>query len=99
MLTLLMQNLKLQRQFNVRGRELCMKRFRYNSTGSSEPSLKLILPEKKKKPYIITVEPEDGMVTHHTHSVDVIQLSTPMCRLELLTFGGRVSMNTCTVDS
>ena len=40
--------------------KFCIRNFRYNSTSSLEPSIRLIVPEKN--PYITAMEPEHGMV-------------------------------------
>ena len=53
----------MRRQREIRGKygdQYEIKNFRFDSTSNSEPSLKLIMPEKN--PYITAVEPEDGMV-------------------------------------
>ena len=55
----------MRRQHQIRGEDVeqyGIKNFRFDSTSSSGPSLRLIVPEKN--PYITAVEPEDidGMV-------------------------------------
>ena len=94
---LTLQILKLRRKLNVHGRsyeQFSIRNFRYmyDSTASSEPVLKLIVPEKN--PWIIKVQPEDGMVTFHNEYQDIFYSTFHINRLELLTFGGRVSMKT-----
>ena len=68
---LTLQILKLRRKHNVHGRsyeQFSIKNFRYDSTASSEPVLKLIIPEKN--PWRIAVQPKDGMVTLHNEYQD-----------------------------
>ena len=68
-----LQILKLRRHRRVHGKQynqFSIKKFRYDSTASSNPFLNLILPEKN--PYIVAVEPEDGMVVQY-HCMQILK--------------------------
>ena len=79
----------MRRQREIRGKygdQYEIKNFRFDSTSSSAPSLRLIVPENN--PYITAVEPEDGMVK----CLDQRVASKRGCYLWIQIFKGAIAM-------